>query len=121
MVKVTVYLPKFEAPKLDRMDIIVPDMEVNFPSDFKIKSKFLSVTSKNAPLHATVSSPISPYQTCEVTLPYVSLFSHHTERRMLDLRFQCLRRPYPRELHRQGRACSQDPVWSHRREHHHDQ
>jgi len=59
MARATVHLPKSAAPKMEKMFVVAPDMEVNFPSDFKIKSGILSVRSKKASLHATVSSPFS--------------------------------------------------------------
>ena len=69
MARIVVYLPESAAPRMEKMFIIVPGMEVNFPSDFKIKARTLSVRSKKAPLHATVSLPISPYQKCGVPIP----------------------------------------------------
>ena len=78
MTRITVYLPKLAVHKMEKMFIIVPAMEVNSPSDFKIKSRILSVRSKRAPLHATVSSPVSPDEGCSSTVPCVSLRLHHT-------------------------------------------
>ena len=69
MARIVVYLPKSAAPRMEKMFIIVPGMEVNFPSDFKIKARTLSVRSKKAALHATVSLLISPYQKCGVPIP----------------------------------------------------
>jgi len=58
MARITVHLPKFVTPRMEEMFIIVPEMGVNFPSDFKIKAKVLSVRSKKAAgLYGTVSSP----------------------------------------------------------------
>ena len=56
----TVYIPKFEVPKMDKMFVVAPNMEVNFSTDFKIKSTVLAVRSQRTPLHAFVSSPILP-------------------------------------------------------------
>lgn len=63
MARIVVYLPNSAANKIEKMFIIVPGMEVNFPSDFKIRSRILSVRSKKAPLYATVSLYISSRQT----------------------------------------------------------
>ena len=63
MAKITVYLPKSEAPKMEKISVIAPDMEVNFPSDYKIESTALLVSSKKAPSHVTVSLSISPPKT----------------------------------------------------------
>jgi hypothetical protein len=68
MARITVYLPKAEAPRMEKMFVIVPHMEVNFPPNFKTKSGILSVRSKKAPSHVTVSSPASPYRKCRDTL-----------------------------------------------------
>ena len=59
MAKITVHMPKLESPKMDNMFVVVPNMEVNFPTDFKIKSTILAVKSRKAPSHVTVSSPVS--------------------------------------------------------------
>jgi len=52
--RMTVHMPKVKAPKLDKMIVTVPNMEVNFPTDFGIKSKILAVESREAPLHVKV-------------------------------------------------------------------
>ena len=75
MARITVHLPEFETAKMKKMTVIAPDMEVNFPSGFK--SKILSVASKTAPLHVTVSSSMSPQQ--NVGCPYISFRSQNVE------------------------------------------
>lgn len=51
-------MPKFEVPKMEKMFVVVPNMEVNFPADFKIKSTILAVKSQKAPSRAFVSLPV---------------------------------------------------------------
>ena len=121
--RITVYLPKSATPKLEKMFVVVPQMEVNFPPDFKIKPKLLAVESRKVLAHVPVSSIISLSTENKRgdTGPHNSLGSPLTDCRMRILRIQSFRWSHQRKLHRQERVDPQDPVWSHRREHHHDQ
>ena len=51
-------MPKSEVPKMDKMFVVVPNMEVNFPADSKIKSRILAVESQKAPSRAFVRLPV---------------------------------------------------------------
>ena len=59
LARITVYIPKFEALKVENMFVITPKMEVNFPTDFVIKSRSLTVEYGNIPTYVAVSLPSS--------------------------------------------------------------
>ena len=50
-----VYMPKFETPKSDKVFVVVLNMEIGFPIDFRIESTILAVKSEKALLHTVVS------------------------------------------------------------------
>ena len=82
MVKLTVRLPKTEALKMKKMRIVVPDMQVNFHS--KIKPNILSVTSKKALSHISVSSLIFHYQ--KTQCPFSDRITQNVECDSCDFR-----------------------------------